>query len=258
MSWREIPQPAPGKSLAQIAVGGGAYIWGIDRDGVAYRYQINAQSLQYEWVKPVQPPGTGTALQNIAVGNDGQVYAVDTAGNVHMISSGSSPSGPIASQWTPVPGRVLKQISVGNASHIWGVNADGEIFTAVFALPAPGTLPDWQQVDGHLSWVAVSADNTVYGVNGLGDVFKYEGGQGASPWTPVLGRRLIQISVGSRSRIWGVDKDARIYRLVFNPDTSRWRRINGKMTGVSVGADGVVYGVGAAAAGGTTSFLYVE
>jgi hypothetical protein len=69
----------------------------------------------------------------------------------------------------------------------------------------------------------------------------------------VPGVSLTQISVGAVSRIWGVNAQAEINRYVFNNGASGWRRIEGSLIDVSVGADGVVYGV----ARNSTVYVYV-
>lgn len=253
--WKE----APGQTLTQISASSGAYIWGIDASGVAWRYRTTSSAtssppgqIVYQWAQAPAP--AGVSFGNISVGIDGTVYAVDDQSNVYTTSSGGGSGGPVDSStppkqimlpWTQVTGTPanLKQISCGTASlgassNLWGVNADDEIFRAVF--DNTGKITSWQKVNGSLKWVSAAGDGTVYGVNSVNAVFKYTG---TNSWKPVAGT-LTQVSVGDVSRIWGINEDGDIFEYIFNNGESGFQPVEGNLINIAAGGDGVVYGVG--------------
>jgi hypothetical protein len=256
-SWDEVE----GQPLAQISVGSGAYIWGVDSGGIAYRYQTVQPKpnspVEYVWVTV-----PGVTLKNISVGMDGTVYGVgkattsdpDNDGKIYATSSGGSSSGGgTTPSWTPIDGPKLAEVSVGDATQVWAVDESGNIFKATF--DDDSTIPDWQQVAGSLKWVSAAGDGTVYGVNSSCAVFVYEGGNKPA-WTPVHGQTLAQISVGDVARIWGVDSSGGIHQ--YAPDSVgdfKWQQIEGpSLQNIAAGADGVVYGV----APDSKVYVYVE
>jgi hypothetical protein len=253
--WKE----APGQTLTQISASSGAYIWGVDASGNAWRYRTTSDSTSsppgqiiYQWAQAPAP--AGVAFGNISVGIDGTVYAVDDESNVYTTSSGGGSGGPVDTStppkqimlpWTPVPGTpaTLKQISVGtaslgSASQIWGLNADDQVFRAVF--DNTGKITSWQQVNGSLKWISVAGDGTVYGVNSDDKIYKYKGGNN---WASVAGS-LTQISVGDVSRIWGINEDMEVFQYVFNNGDSGFQKVKGNLINIAAGGDGVVYGIG--------------
>jgi hypothetical protein len=242
-------QLAKGQTLTQISASSGAYIWGVDADGNAWRYRTTADpntgQLSYQWVQAPEP-APGIALSNISVGIDGTVYAIDDQGRIYTTSSGGGSGGPIDPNtkkqimlpWTTAIG-TLAQISVGTSSLIWGVDAANNIYRAV--VDGTGKITSWQKVDGSLKWISVAGDGTIYGVNSVNKVFKYAGG---NKWTPDAGALLTQISVGDVSRIWGINDETEVYQFVFNNGASGWKKVPGNLINIAAGGDGVVYGVG--------------
>ncbi|HEX7997341.1 MAG TPA: tectonin domain-containing protein [Pyrinomonadaceae bacterium] len=243
-------QLAKGQTLTQISASSGAYIWGVDADGNAWRYRTTVDpkstsgQLIYQWAQ-APAPAPGVALSNISVGIDGTVYAVDDQGRIYTTSSGGGSGGPVDPNtkkqimlpWTTAIGNLM-QIAVGSSSLIWGLDTANNIYRAV--VDGTGKITSWQKVDGSLKWISVAGDGTIYGVNSVNKIFKYTGGK---TWTPVAGS-LTQVSVGDVSRIWGINDETEIYQFVFNNGESGWEKVPGNMINIAVGGDGVVYGVG--------------
>jgi hypothetical protein len=90
-----------------------------------------------------------------------------------------------------------------------------------------------------LTHVSVGSDGTVWGVNAYNHVWRWDGG---SDWTQIPQSLLKQVSVGSKDNIWGVNAANQIWRW----DGSGWTNIpRSSLKHVSVGSDGTVWGVNA-------------
>ncbi|MGN6623000.1 MAG: tectonin domain-containing protein, partial [Candidatus Nitrosocosmicus sp.] len=124
---------------------------------------------------------------------------------------------------------------------------------AVTQIKAEGNTYKWdgtnfQQTDGELNQIAVGADGTVWGVQGLsgidparpddynGDIYKYDG----TNFQQVPGQ-LKQIAVGNKDNVWGVNSKDWIYKY----DGTHFVRVDvgGFLKAVFVGADGTVWGI---------------
>ncbi|GHA70012.1 hypothetical protein GCM10010372_81630 [Streptomyces tauricus] len=62
-------------------------------------------------------------------------------------------------------------------------------------------------------------------------------------WKKITGG-LTGISAGSRSNVWGVNSEGKIYRFT-NDDATPWHGVPGGLTDISAAADGTVWGVNA-------------
>lgn len=71
-------------------------------------------------------------------------------------------------------------------------------------------------------------------MNSAGNIYRREGGG----WTEVPGA-LAQVSVGSATRIWGVNKAGKIYQWT----GGGWAEVPGGLSNVSAAGDGTLWGV---------------
>ncbi|KAF9262027.1 hypothetical protein L218DRAFT_988522 [Marasmius fiardii PR-910] len=156
--------------------------------------------------------------------------------------------------WKNIPGSFTR-ISAGSVTNVWGVSsaASGNIFRYTGdddSVPGP-----WVEIPGALTDVGIlpltdigaAADGTVWGVNSIGEVFRYT--WDSNHWTKITGN-LKRISVGSRTIVWGVNSDNNVFRYTGN-DSNPWEQIPGPTTSgglsdIGVGADGTVWGVNSA------------
>jgi hypothetical protein len=92
----------------------------------------------------------------------------------------------------------------------------------------------WDTIAGALKYISAASDGTVWGVNSLDNIFRWNG----NGWDQVSGQ-LTQISVGNAAAIWGVNAQDEIYRW----NGAAWERVSGELKHVAVANDGVRWGV---------------
>ena len=63
------------------------------------------------------------------------------------------------------------------------------------------------QMPGALTWVSVGQDDTVWGVNSAGKIYRWMG----TDWQQIPGA-LVEISAGNAKNIWGVNAGSNIYQ----------------------------------------------
>lgn len=93
-------------------------------------------------------------------------------------------------------------------------------------------------VPGVLAQVSVGADGTVWGINGIGQIYQYDAK--LQSWTLMPGY-LTQIVVGNNGNVWGIGGAQDIYQ--FDSSIQNWIREPGALAQIAVGADGDVWGL---------------
>lgn len=245
-------------SIAQVMVGSGAAVFGLDPSGNVFQWSAQAQA----WV---QIPGT---LSSIAVGANGQVWGVDSSQNIFQLTNSPARAYQVLSR---VPGNfsqisagadgsawavdsnnlvyyfnsgtqtfqaisgapALAQISVGAGSDVWGVDTSGNIFEY------NATAATWNQIPGQLTSIQVGANGTaVWGINAAGSTYSYNAS--SSSWTQIPGG-LATLSVGADGTVWGINAGGQIYR--FDTAMESWVNVAGTLTQISVGSATNIWGV---------------
>src|SRR5215467_61755 len=136
----------------------------------------------------------------------------------------------------------VKQVAVGGGTlvqsdDVWLVQPDTKIFRA--KVPNPTSAPDFTQVPGALSQIAVGAgyiachQYEVWGVNSSEMIYRYNYCTGAFEEIPGF---LSQIAVRG-GQVWGLNSLGMIYR--FNPSTNLFIEVTGFLNQIAVGAAGV-------------------
>ena len=221
------------------------------------------------------------ALSRISAGSATNVWGVNAAGTVFRYT------GDDGNPWVGIPGVVLTDIGAAADGTVWGVdaNADGQIFrytgnkgdpnhwvnikgsltrisvgsvSNVWGVNAVGNIfrytgfdsNPWASVPGTLSDIGAGADGTVWGVNSSGQIYRYTGDQGdPNHWVNIPGATLSAISAGVRTNVWGVNaSNAEAVYTYLNDDKNPWLKIDGSLADIGTGADGVVWGVDTASA----------
>lgn len=171
------PAAVPG-ALVQVATGGRGKVWGVNQAEYIYRMMGDG-----EWL------AVGGRLTQVDVGADGTVWGVNRSGIVYAWAQGDS--------WNVMGQQRLIQVAVGSAQAIWGLDVSRRIFR--------WTGSEWSVVDGSLVQIDVGADGTVVGVGETGKVYQRVGGG----WVGLGSTSMTEVSVGSSSRIVGVDIEGR-------------------------------------------------
>eukprot|EP00054_Salpingoeca_dolichothecata_P037309 m.10517 g.10517 ORF g.10517 m.10517 type:complete len:552 (-) comp7423_c0_seq1:108-1763(-) len=207
----------PGK-LRQIEVGSKDYVVGVNGANNVYRF--NVQEGKWE-----QLPGS---LTHVTVDNHGRIYGCNQASEIFRLTAQDT--------WSKLPGK-LKNVTIGGPQ-LFGVNEEDNIYTAVAAYPGarPQRPTPWQKTGMSLSYVSAAEDGTVWGIDSDGTPCYLSG----SEWQKTDGN-FMKISCGNSSEVWGCAVSGEIYRYF-----GSWKLVSGKLTCVSVGADGFVAGTNAA------------
>ena len=92
-----------------------------------------------------------------------------------------------------------------------------------------------------LADIGVGADDTVWGVNSSGGIYRYSG---SGTWKNIPGG-LSGISAGSITNVWGVNSSGGIYTYT-GDDANPWVQIPGGLSDIGAAADGTVWGVNSA------------
>ena len=228
MTWKTISG-----SLNRISAGSVTNVWGVSSSFDIFRYTGDDSN---PWV---QIPGV---LYDIGVGADGTVWGVDSNTAIFRYTPGM----PATDNWLRIAGN-LTRISVGSCTNVWGVNADG----GIFRYSGDDSNP-WINIPigptGGLSDIGAGADGTVLGVNSSGQAYRYTGDQGdPNHWAIVPGSTTLSaISCGVKTNVWGANAPASGLLAVYTFLNDGWVQINGGLSDIGTGADGVVWGVNAA------------
>jgi hypothetical protein len=134
--------------------------------------------------------------QDISGASDGTVYAIADPGTVYVYTSMTS----YVETYLP-----LDRISVGGKGLIYGtLNEQKSAFHVVGAEPI--------LIGNNLKQISVGADGTVWGVDGLGGVYRMVASADGTRWELIKDApSLEQISVGSRYQVIGI-AGSKIYR----------------------------------------------
>ena len=206
---------------------------------------VLAKCLRGHWV---QPPGDRRA-RDVGVGPDGAVWVVGEDDSVHRLAGDRwerstvegaariavGPTGP----WiVDREGRVLRlgpegwaEVGAPETASDIGVGADGEAWIvrpneAVARLNGDA----WEDTDGRAVRVSVRPDGIPVVSNSEGRIFRLEG-----TWIEdELDGRARDVGVGSDGTLWVIGSDGGTYRRL----PTRWERVPGIATNISVAPDG--------------------
>ncbi len=103
------------------------------------------------------------SLKHISVGTDSQLYGVNSANEIYVGQFSSVSTNP---NFSNISG-ILDQVDV-NGSVVCGVSSQKEIFCKSNS----ATVQNWTKQIGALSHISVGSNNTLFGVNSLGEVYK--------------------------------------------------------------------------------------
>ena len=210
----------------------------------------------------------GGLVTNISVGADGLVMGVNAGGGLYQYISNS---------WVHLEDGFSK-ISVGNGEHIWGVlkngNAvrylrkgflkhykdynftsisvgeDGEVWALVNYDDSDGDAiyqfdhptDSWILKIGLLTQISVANENQIWGVNGPGDLFKFDiyNNTFQKHTTPDA---LTDISVGANETLYGISRKGVLYRHI--PNTTNWENgwISVDVSGIGADSNGKNAGI---------------
>ncbi len=206
-------------SLSSIATGGDGVVWGLNSSQQIFELS-GGPTRSFQFLSTV----TGS-LNQISVGVDGSTWGV--SGNaVEYFNSGTQTFEAV----TGAP--ALKQLSVGAGADVWGVDGSGNIFQYDV------TTGTWNNVPGELNFIQVGADASVWGINASGLIFEYDATH--SSWINIPGE-LQKLSVGADGTVLGINAQQQIYR--FDATTQSWTNVPGSLVQVSVGNATNVWGV---------------
>lgn len=206
-------------ALTSIAVGANGSVWGINSAQDIYRF--GGATRQFQTL--LQIPGS---LTQISVGVDGSVWGLNS-GNVEYFNSGTQ------SFETLTTAPPLTQLSVGAGADVWGVDASGNIYQY------DATTATWNTIPGELNLIQVGADGSVWGINLASQIYTYDFNDSA--WVNIPGS-LKTLSVGADGAVWGVNAQQQIYNFV-SPQS--WAQSPGALTQVAVGSAANVWGINA-------------
>jgi len=110
---------------------------------------------------------------------------------------------------------------------------------SVFVLITGGSIKRWsndrkrlEDFPGQLARVAIDIDGNLWGVTGLGRVFRHDG----QNWKQISGATASDIAVGADGSVVTADADSILRK--YNPSTKRFERIDGRGIQVAVAPDG--------------------
>jgi hypothetical protein len=243
-SWQRVPV----HTLQAFAVGGGDAMWGIDTEGLVWRFDhsvqdwigtggrgvaldvdpqgnawvVAADQTIWRWDVPANGflPVTGQ-LQDIAIGADGTVWGLDALGRSwkHVLGD-----------WSHMGGNG-QRIAVDAHGQAWLTAADGSVKR--FDDAAGGFLavatPGFQEV-------AVAPDGTIFGVVTGGSSIQHS----STEWVD-MGGRWIDIDVDAHNVPWVVDPTGALFR--FGGQAGSWHREPApKLLDLAIGTEGSIWG----------------
>jgi len=126
----------------------------------------------------------------------------------------------------------LRQVSVANMDNIWAIDGNGKVYRWNGSSFTP------EAAAPKLSNISVGTDGVVWGVTAAdGWLYKRENNAWAGVTTPT---KVRQVSAGNKDAVWYVRQDG---KRVYEKKGNRWILRPGGIGQVSVGSDGVVWGV---------------
>lgn len=179
-NFRLLTWTQQGGTLVQLSVGGFKNIAGLNSSGGLYIFNRATQT----WTFRASP--TGKVLQRVSIGGDGDLWAIDST--YYAPGGGYGIWHWTGTTWESIYGS-LTQISVGQAGDIWGLNSD---IGKIWKYNGNNT---WTLVAGTgavTSQIAVGFDGTVWVLDPVGNVYKYNG----SGWTQMPGIAASYIAGG--------------------------------------------------------------
>jgi Tectonin domain/FG-GAP repeat len=224
---RNSMDATPG-SIAQVAVGAGVYVYGLNAYQQIYQWNSNTGS----WV---EIPG---ALESIAVGANGIVWGLNSAQQIYQFGGPTRPVSAI-SQVLGQTSVSPRQISVGVDGSVWGLAYNGAYQDSQVEYFNSATQ-SFEAVSGAppLIEISVGAGADVWGVNTAGSIYQYDSATGN--WNLIPGE-LNFVKVGGDGSVWGINIWGGTYNYDFSTDS--WINIPGELATLSVGADGTVWGL---------------
>ena len=175
-------------ALVQIAVGG-AGVWGINASGQIWYYN-GTEFVQFT-------NGTVPIGRYIAVGAN-QPWVIDTSNNVWLYNTNTG-------FFDQVEFAQLTQIAVGGALEAWGVNGSQQIWEYDVK------TEQFEEVNGHLVQVSLTNKADIWGINASGAAYKFVKGKFEQQGTVV---HFVQISAGApTSGAWAITKAGAIYKF---------------------------------------------
>ena len=192
-------------NLAQVSVGYGANVWGVDVNGAIYQYN------QYGGTWSTIPG----ELNLIQVAANGSVWGINAAGSTYYYNFNSS-------SWVQVPGS-LGILSVGVDGQVWGINANLQIYQY--------NAGSWVNIPGSLTEISVGNANNIWGINEQDQVYQWNVAYGN--WTYIGGVSLDEVWTTFDGAVWGVDTSGNPYE--WNSSTQTFSSVPGNVTLIVAG-----------------------
>lgn len=233
-TWVQFPG-----SLMNVSAAADGTVWGVDRNGVAYKLVCNGAE---DWQAVPAPPAG--SLIRVAAGSAGNVWAVNSTGIIYRHVGGDK-------VWEMIPGR-LTDISVAADGAVWGLDRPGNSLR--YKGPAVGPVvgpPEalWDEIGPAISMrlnrISVASVIDVWSVDSTGKILKYV--QNQHGWTGLVdGPALTEIGAAYDGTVWGLDSAGKIYKYNGNRLSPVWQQIPGALTQISVGGAKIIWGVNSA------------
>jgi virginiamycin B lyase len=206
-------------NLEVISVGSRTNVWGIDKSGEIFRYSGDDND---PWISI--PLGGDPGL-DIGAAADGTVWYLDAAGEIFRYSWDQD-------HWVRIKLGHLVKIAVGSRTNVWGLNKGSELFRYTGDDANPWVLFNVSGKD-----IGAGSDGAVYRISPAGDIY-YKNDDGT--WVKAPGGPLEVISVGSRTNIWGIDKNGTILRYT-GGGVDPWTKVDGPGRDIGAAPDGTVW-----------------
>jgi hypothetical protein len=198
-SWQALTENS-GVAISQVSVGSAAHIVALDTSGMAYQVQPSASTVSLVTL-------AGSSLQSLSAAADGSVWGITQPGlGAQLVQYAAGAWQPPLA--TPAPYTYLAQVSAAHANDVWVLDWQGNIYRNT------GPLHTWTQIPsgstGGLASISAASDGTVWGANKDQQVFIFNGDRDGDVDTDLWYRtsaRLREVSVGSMTNIWGIDRD---------------------------------------------------
>jgi len=194
-------------AMGEITVGVGDSFFGRDTSNNPYQYNFKTKAFDFIPGTPIMSIGAGAEGVWGVDSSDGEVYAYNSTTNTFDPPPHGEPS------------EFFESISVGNygigpwgldkGGHAWLYNTNTRFF---------------DETDGVLNTIAVGTGQ-VWGITSSNTVWMYD--PGTEKWIqPDTSARLVEISAGTDSNIWGVDASGEVYKFNDNPKILRFQLVS--------------------------------
>lgn len=199
--------------LAQLSVGAGADVWGLDASGNIYQYDAGAGSWN-------NIPGN---LSSIQVGAEGSVWGINSGGGTYTYNFSDN-------SWTKIPGQ-LSSIAVGKDGSAWGINQNQQIYRF------DRMTQSWVNIPGSLVAIWVGSAENVWGENVNGQFYRFNAATQAWMNVPNVPAGISVFSVSSElsvswdGSVWATDARAGLYE--WNSTTNTFDYV-GSLTGYGI------------------------